>query len=72
MANSPMMSNGGPGGLNNIFSITKANVQVLNKGEKVSTKFADVAGLQNAKKEIEEFVDFEKPRNVYNIGCKER
>merc|ERR1712117_754282 len=30
MANNPMMSKGGPGGLNNIFSITKANVQALN------------------------------------------
>lgn len=65
MANNPMMSKGGPGGLNNIFSITKANVKVLNKGEKVSTRFADVAGLQNAKNEVAEFVDFLKNPEFY-------
>lgn len=71
MANNPMMSKGGPGGLNNIFSITKANVQVLNKGEKVNTKFADVAGLQNAKREVEEFVDFLKnPAHYTKLGAK--
>jgi len=74
MANSPMMKGpgaGGPGGLNNIFSITKANVTVLNKGEKVTTKFADVAGLQNAKKEVEEFVDFLKnPDRYTRLGAK--
>lgn len=71
MANNPMMSKGGPGGLNNIFSITKANVKVLNKGEKVDCKFADVAGLQNAKKEVAEFVDFLKnPENYTKLGAK--
>jgi len=71
MANNPMMSKGGPGGLNNIFSITKANVQVLNKGEKVNVKFADVAGLQNAKKEVAEFVDFLKSPDSYTkLGAK--
>jgi len=70
MQNSPM-AKGGPGGLNNIFSITKANVQVLNKGEKVDVKFADVAGLQNAKKEVQEFVDFLKnPDRYTKLGAK--
>jgi len=74
MANNPMGGmggKGGPGGFNNIFSISKANVQVLNKGEKITTKFADVAGLQNAKKEVAEFVDFLKNPDFYTkLGAK--
>jgi hypothetical protein len=40
------------GGIGNIFNITKANVTVINKGEKVKTRFKDVAGLQHAKDEV--------------------
>lgn len=71
MRNNPMLGKGGPAGLNNIFSITKANVHVLNKGEKVNVKFVDVAGLQNAKKEVMEFVDFLKNPKIYtSLGAK--
>ena len=45
---------GGPGG---IFKIGKSNATKIKK-EDVSVTFADVAGCQEAKKEIMEFVDF--------------
>ena len=45
---------GGPGG---IFQIGKSNAKKVSK-EDVSVTFADVAGCQEAKKEIMEFVDF--------------
>merc|ERR1719352_2034302 len=45
---------GGPGG---IFKIGKSNAKKMSK-EDVSVTFADVAGCQEAKREIMEFVDF--------------
>ncbi len=48
---------GGRGGMGGIFQIGKSNAKKINK-EDVSVTFADVAGCQEAKKEIMEFVDF--------------
>jgi len=48
---------GGKGGMGGIFQIGKSNAKKVNK-EEINVNFGDVAGCQEAKKEIMEFVDF--------------
>lgn len=48
---------GGGGGIGNMFKIGKSNAKKVNK-ELVDIKFKDVAGVDEAKKEIMEFVEF--------------
>jgi AFG3 family protein len=61
-------SGGGPGG---IFNIGKSKAQLFDKGTRVNITFADVAGLDEAKVEVMEIVDFLKnPKKYTNLGGK--
>ena len=59
---------GGPGG---IFSIGKSRAKMFNKDTDVKVKFKDVAGMDEAKEEIMEFVKFLKePAKYEKLGAK--
>jgi AFG3 family protein len=63
------MGGGGPGG-RNIFSIGKA-FPSGQKDVKSKVKFSDVAGMDQAKKEVVEFVDFLKsPKKYESLGAR--
>lgn len=54
---------GGPGG--QIFSIGKSRAKLFDEKEKVQVTFKDVAGLEGAKEEVQEVVDFLKNSEKY-------
>ena len=58
-----MGSGGGPGG--QIFSIGKSRAKLFDENEKVQVTFKDVAGLEGAKEEVQEVVDFLKNSEKY-------
>ena len=59
---------GGPGG---IFNIGKSKATLFEKGTRVNINFNDVAGLDEAKVEVMEIVDFLKnPKKYTNLGGK--
>jgi cell division protease FtsH len=61
-------SAGGPGG---IFNIGKSKATLFDKGTRVNINFGDVAGLDEAKVEVMEIVDFLKnPKKYTNLGGK--
>jgi AFG3 family protein len=60
---------GGPGG--QIFNIGKSKATLFDQNSKVSVTFADVAGLDEAKEEVMEVVDFLKnPKKYTALGGK--
>lgn len=62
---------GGPGGGGGIFNIGKSKAQLFDKGTKVNITFNDVAGLDEAKGEVMEIVDFLKnPKKYTALGGK--
>lgn len=67
------MGGGGPGGGagGGIFNIGKSKAQLFDKGTKVNITFNDVAGLDEAKTEVMEIVDFLKnPKKYTALGGK--
>lgn len=61
----------GSGGGGGIFSIGKSKAQLYEKGTKVNITFSDVAGLDEAKGEVMEIVDFLKnPKKYTALGGK--
>ncbi len=67
-----MTGGGGGGGGGNIFNVGKSRAQIFDK-EKTTVKvdFKDVAGLEEAKVEIKEIVDFLKnPKKYTDLGGK--
>merc|ERR1712238_55456 len=61
---------GGGGGIGGIFQVGKSNAKKVSK-EDINVTFKDVAGCQEAKKEIMEFVDFLKePARFTSLGAK--
>ena len=59
------MSGGGSGGGGQIFSIGKSKAKLFDQDQKVKTSFKDVAGLEGAKEEVQEIVDFLKSPGKY-------
>lgn len=60
---------GGPGG--QIFNIGKSKAKLFDEKGDIKTTFKDVAGLEGAKEEVEEIVDFLKnPEKYTSLGGK--
>ncbi|MFY7990527.1 MAG: ATP-dependent zinc metalloprotease FtsH [Fluviicola sp.] len=65
------MSGGGGGAGGQIFNIGKSRAQVYEKGKSTNVTFKDVAGLEGAKEEIQEIVEFLKnPKKYTELGAK--
>jgi AFG3 family protein len=63
------VSGGGPGG--QIFNISKSRAALFDADSKVKITFADVAGLEEAKEEVKEIVEFLKtPDKFTKLGGK--
>lgn len=66
-----MGGGGGGGGAGQIFNIGKSKAKVYEKGKSTDVTFDDVAGLEEAKVEIEEIVEFLKtPKKYTKLGAK--
>ncbi|MGE0087861.1 MAG: ATP-dependent zinc metalloprotease FtsH [Bacteroidales bacterium] len=66
-----MSKGGSPGGGGNIFNVGKSKAQLFDKESNIKTDFKDVAGLEEAKIEVQEIVDFLKtPKKYTDLGGK--
>ena len=64
-----MSGGGGPGG--QIFNIGKSKASLFDKESKIKLTFHDVAGLEEAKEEVKEIVEFLKtPKKFTKLGGK--
>ena len=62
---------GGSGGGGGIFNVGKSRAQLFEKGTPIKITFKDVAGLAEAKQEVEEIVEFLKePQKYTDLGGK--
>jgi len=65
------MGGGGSGGAGQIFNIGKSKAVLFDKDSNVNVTFNDVAGLDGAKVEVMEIVDFLKnPKKYTDLGAK--
>ncbi|AXG74907.1 ATP-dependent metallopeptidase FtsH/Yme1/Tma family protein [Flavobacterium arcticum] len=65
------MSGGGAGGGGQIFNIGKSKAKLFDEKNDIKVTFKDVAGLEGAKEEIQEIVEFlRNPEKYTNIGGK--
>jgi cell division protease FtsH len=62
---------GGSGGPGNIFNVGKSKAKIFDKDTSVKVDFKDVAGLEEAKLEVMEIVEFlKKPKKYTELGGK--
>ncbi len=62
---------GGTGGAGNIFNVGKSRAKIFDKDTNVKIDFKDVAGLEEAKLEVMEIVEFlKKPKKYTELGGK--
>ena len=62
-----MSGGGGAGGGSQIFNIGKSKARLFDEKTDIKTTFKDVAGLEGAKEEIQEIVDFLKNPDKYTV-----
>lgn len=66
-----MSGGAGGGGAGSIFSVGKSKAQIFDKESNIKIDFKDVAGLEEAKMEVREIVDFlKKPKKYTELGGK--
>ncbi len=66
-----MSGGGASGGGGQIFNIGKSKAKLFDQNTEVKTSFKDVAGLEGAKEEVQEIVDFLKyPEKYTTLGGK--